>query len=95
MRAVLPPFLSVLLSLLIFGLVGYDLSLMPRTTDTVDGSYAIYSVRRITIDGQWGHVLCLLMTLGIVALQVAQFYLQRVRAISERSNWRTADERAD
>lgn len=79
MRAFLPPFLTILLSLAILGLVGYDFWLLPMTTDLGDVSYAIHSPERITIDGQWGHVLCMMMAMGIVALQVVQLLRKGVR----------------
>lgn len=82
MRLVLPPVFSILLSLSILGLIGYDFWSMPGTYDTIDTSYAIFSVERITIDGQWGHVLCMAMAVAIIAIQIAQFLLPKAPPIS-------------
>ncbi len=82
MRIALLPFLSILFSLSIFGLVGYDFWSMPGTYDLPDRSYTVFSTERITIDGQWGHILCMVMAVTIAALQVAQFLLSRAQTIS-------------
>jgi hypothetical protein len=78
--------LSILFSLSIFGLVGYDFLSLPGTYDSGNMSYTIFSSQRITIDGQWGYILCMAMALAIAALQVVQFLPQRARATPDLSN---------
>ena len=84
MRVVLPPVLTILLALSIFGIVAYDFWSMPGTYDTVDTSYTIFSTERITIDGQWGHVLCMTMAVAITAVQIAQFLHPSAPTISSQ-----------
>lgn len=82
---ILLPVLSILFSLSIFGLVGYEFQSLPMTTDINNVSYTILTPERITMDGQWGHVLCMAMALAIAALQVAQLLSQKARATSAPS----------
>ncbi|RYD40210.1 MAG: hypothetical protein EOP85_14635 [Verrucomicrobiaceae bacterium] len=80
MKLSLVPILTIMLAGLVFGFVGHDLSLMPRTTDLGNVSYTIFSPQRVTIDGQWGHVISLMAAGSIISLQVTQLILQRKRA---------------
>lgn len=82
MRIFHSPVLSFLLSLSIFGLVGYDFLSMPGTYDTMDTSYTVFSVERITIDRQWGRILCMTMAVAIMATQIAQLLIPKASLIS-------------
>ena len=57
---------------LVIALVGYDFFTTAGHFDVGDTSYTIHSPQRITIDGQWGHVICMGGAMIAIVCQVIQ-----------------------